>query len=104
MRHGKRARGPVIHLTARANDLPYSRVGYAVSRRVGNAVIRNLVKRRLRSIVRELPITPGFDIVAVPQYPSTQASYQELGRETTRSASKLRLLMETTAQNSVQSL
>jgi ribonuclease P protein component len=92
MRHGKRTRGPVIHLTARANDLPYSRVGYAVSRRVGSAVTRNRVKRRLRAIVHHLPITPGFDIVAVPQSPSAHASYQELGRETERSASKLSLL------------
>ncbi len=100
MRHGKRARGPVIHLTARANDLPYSRVGYAVSRRVGNSVIRNLVKRRLRSIVRELPITPGFDIVAVPQHPSAQTSFPDLERETKRSASKLGLLAVSTAQSS----
>jgi len=102
MRHGKRARGPVIHLTSRANDLPYSRVGYAVSRRVGSAVTRNLVKRRLRAIVRHLPITPGFDIVAVPQPPSANASYQELERETERSASKLRLLAAGSALNGEQ--
>jgi len=82
MRHGKRARGPVIHFTARANHLPYSRVGYAVSRRVGHAVTRNLVKRRLRNIVRDLPITPGFDIVAVAQPSSVNSSYHDLTRET----------------------
>jgi ribonuclease P protein component len=92
----------VIHLTARANNLPYSRVGYAVSRRVGNAVTRNLVKRRLRSIVRELPITPGFDIVAVPQNPSAQASFPDLERETERSASQLGLLVLNTAQSGGQ--
>lgn len=103
MRHGKRARGPVIHLSARANNLPYSRVGYAVSRRVGSAVTRNRVKRRLRAIVRELPITPGYDIVAVPQPPSANVSYQELARETRRSTSKLRLLESSPAENGAQS-
>lgn len=102
MRHGKRARGPVIHLTARANDLPYSRVGYAVSRRVGNAVTRNLVKRRLRSIVHELPISPGFDIVAVPQHPSAHTSYPELSREFERSALKLKLIPTTAVTNNGQ--
>ena len=96
MRHGKRARGPVIHLTARPNDLPYSRFGYAVSRRVGSAVTRNLVRRRLRAIVRDLPIQPGFDIVAVPQPPSAHANYQEIRHETQRSAAKLSLLADTT--------
>jgi ribonuclease P protein component len=99
MRHGKRARGPVIHLTARENSLPYSRVGYAVSRRVGSAVTRNLVKRRLRTIIRELPITPGFDIVAVPQPPSVIASYRELTRETARSALRLSLLERSTTES-----
>lgn len=102
MRHGKRTRGPVIHLTARANDLPYSRVGYAVSRRVGNAVTRNLVKRRLRSIVHHLPITPGFDIVAVPQHPSAHTSYPELSRELERSALKLKLITNTSTPSNGQ--
>ena len=102
MRHGKRARGPVIHLTARPNDLPYSRFGYAVSRRVGSAVTRNLVRRRLRAIVQDLPIQPGFDIVAVPQPPSAHASYQELERETERSVAKLKLLAASTTVTSGQ--
>ena len=99
MRHGKRARGPVIHLSARANNLPYSRVGYAVSRRIGSAVTRNLIKRRLRSILRSLPLSPGFDIVATPQPPSINVSYQELARETERSSAKLRLLQPLFAKN-----
>ena len=47
------------------NDLPYSRLGITVSRKVGKAATRNRVKRRLREIFRtsrELPFTP-CDIV-----------------------------------------
>ncbi|HEX6817275.1 MAG TPA: ribonuclease P protein component, partial [Ktedonobacterales bacterium] len=42
-----------------------SRVGFSVSKRVGGAVVRNLVKRRLReSIWRGLSrLAPGWDIV-----------------------------------------
>jgi len=99
MRHGKRARGPVIHFIARANDLPYSRVGYAVRRRVGSAVTRNLIKRRLRTIIHDLPINPGFDIVATPQPASVNASYRDLVRETKRTTNKLRLIEQSAFEN-----
>jgi ribonuclease P protein component len=44
------------------------RVGFTVSRKVGNAVVRNRVRRRLRAAVAQvLPerVTPGFDLVLV---------------------------------------
>jgi ribonuclease P protein component len=44
------------------------RVGFTVSRKVGNAVVRNRVRRRLRSAVAAvLPerATPGYDFVLV---------------------------------------
>ena len=87
-------RTPMLHLAARDNELPYSRVGYAVSRRVGGAVVRNRVKRRLRAIMGDLEILSGFDIVAVPQYPSVRATYQELERATASCAGRLKLLTD----------
>jgi ribonuclease P protein component len=81
----------MLHLAARANELPYSRVGYAVSRRVGGAVVRNRVKRRLRAIVSDLPLRPGYDIVAVPQPLSASASFDELRWATGDLARRLKL-------------
>jgi len=49
-----------------ANDLPYSRIGFVVSKKVSKkAVIRNKVKRRLREISRDIikDFEKGFDIV-----------------------------------------
>lgn len=62
------------------NNLPHSRFGFVVSGRVGNAVTRNKVKRRLRAAVREwLPaMTPGYDIVIVAYVASAEAAYHEL--------------------------
>ncbi len=92
MRHGRRTRDPMLHLVARDNELPYSRVGYAVSRRVGGAVTRNRVKRRLRAIMRDLPLRPGYDIVAVPQHPSASASFRELSAASRRCARRLEVV------------
>lgn len=90
----------MLHLAAQRNELPYSRIGYAVSRRVGGAVVRNRVKRRLRAIVRGLPIRPGYDIVAVPQQVSAIASFQELSRATGRCLARMELM---TAENEATS-
>lgn len=49
-------------------DTPTIRVGYTVTTKCGNAVVRNRIKRRLRALVRELfpqHAKPGFDYLLV---------------------------------------
>lgn len=46
------------------NELDYSRWGFVVSKAVGSAVTRNLVKRRLRAAARQIiPNLAGVDVV-----------------------------------------
>ena len=40
-------------------DLPSARVAYGVSRKVGNAVVRNRARRRLRSVMQQIDASPG---------------------------------------------
>jgi ribonuclease P protein component len=67
-------------LCALANDLPYSRFGFAVSSRIGNAVVRNRIKRRLREIMRlrMATIRPGCDIILIARKPIRSAEYHQL--------------------------
>ncbi len=85
-------------LCALPNDLPYSRFGFAVSRRIGSAVRRNRVKRRMREAVRLMQpqIAPGWDMVFIARSPITQADYHEIAAACARLLRRAQLL--TTAE------
>jgi ribonuclease P protein component len=79
-REGRRFRRERVTLLVGDNSSSTARVGYTVSRRVGESVVRNRVRRRLREIVRlhqELLVL-GLDYVIVATPPSAQSSYVEL--------------------------
>ena len=83
-RRGVRASSPtlVTHLWWREGDGP-PLVGFVVSRAVGNAVVRNRVKRRLRHLAREhVSSLPGSCVLVVRALPaSASASGAELGSD-----------------------
>ena len=61
-------RGPVtvVHLPDPPPSGPPVRAAFGVGRKVGNAVVRNRVRRRLRSVLRELEDGTGIDIADQP--------------------------------------
>lgn len=84
VRRGRRAgsKNLVVHLGAGPeSDGPRPpRVGFVVSKAVGNAVARNRVKRQLRHLAREhLVSLPGSAVLVVRALPhAAQASAAEL--------------------------
>jgi ribonuclease P protein component len=76
-RHGRRVReGPLTVVHRPGPQDP--RVAFAVGRRVGPAVARNRLRRRLRALWRELEVPDGdYLIMAAP--PAVDLSFAELG-------------------------
>ena len=73
---GKKLLSPLFVLYVLPTSQPHSRLGLAVSKRIGSAVVRNRVKRRLREVFRhhkEL-LDPHCDIVVVARSAAADAS------------------------------
>lgn len=66
-RAGQRFMGGVIRARHCRNTLGIIRLGFSVSRKTGNAVERNLFRRRMRHLAREAPTGQGFDAVVTPR-------------------------------------
>jgi len=71
------------------------RVGFIASRRLGGAVVRNRVRRRLREIVRrhQHELREGFWFVVVARYEAATASYSVLEHELLRLAKRASILL-----------
>ena len=68
----------ILVLRGTPNGLTISRYGLSVSKRVGNAVTRNRVKRLLREILRITPLVPAWDIVFIVRPQAATADYGTL--------------------------
>ena len=75
---GKSYPSELIVLRTLPNSLDYSRYGVSVSKKVGNAVTRNRLKRRLREINRMEFIKPGWDIVYIVRPAAAKVSFSIL--------------------------
>lgn len=80
----------------RKNRTAENRVGITVGKKLGKAVVRNRVRRRLREVYRlhESRFLPGYDIVVVARSRTVDASFQQLTKAYLSLASKLGILAE----------
>jgi ribonuclease P protein component len=90
---GTRARSETFTLQVRQrDDEGPARVGFTVSRKVGNAVERNRARRRLREIVRlsaSEAVAPGNDYVVVARRSALTVRFDQLARDFEKAARRL---------------
>lgn len=64
------------------NPLTHNRYGFIVSKQLGKAVTRNLIRRRMREVARELhpQLKPGYDIVIIARSALVKQPFSVLQR------------------------
>lgn len=84
---------PLLALALR-NQAGTTRMGFTVSTKVGNAVVRNRIRRKLRELYRQrrASLPPGVDVVIVARTSAAQADFQRLSRAFDQIAARLRSL------------
>ena len=80
--HGTAWSAQSFRLIARPNHLSFSRCGFITSKRIGKAVTRNRVRRRLRESVRLYypHVQPGMDLVFIARRGAVRVSFWQLHR------------------------
>ena len=98
---GKNAPSKFAVVYCKRNGQNENRLGITVSTKIGGAVQRNRVRRRLKEIYRlnEQAICPGYDIVIVARQNSREAKWQELESSVLYLLGKLGLIRNTGAFN-----
>lgn len=97
-REGKSWANNTLVLIARRTDADGCRFGFSVSKRVGNAVVRNRVKRRLREVARtriaaRIKIeSGGWDFVVIARKDAAAADYRRLNRSLERLFKRAKLV------------
>ena len=97
---GKSAATPLIVVYFRRNGAAGNRLGITVGTKVGKAVVRNRVRRRLKEIYRlhEHRLLRGRDVVIVARVRARDADYHALEQDFLKLCGKLGLFQTENAQ------
>ncbi len=99
-RDGQTVRGGLLMLGAlRLEETTAFRVGFVTSRRIGGAVVRNRVRRRLREVVRrnQSALVDGVWLVVIARPEAAKADFGALEKEWQRLAHRAGLLRSASA-------
>ena len=77
---GRRRSHALLSIRVRRNELGRDRFGISTGRRVGSAVVRNRVRRRVKEMLRHSvrPASIGWDVLVVCRPASAAAGYGDL--------------------------
>ena len=69
-----------LTLYIKKNNMEETRLGITITKKIGNAVVRNRIKRRIKEIYRKkfFRIKSGYDLIFIPKKNVVDISYKEL--------------------------
>lgn len=70
------------------------KIGFSISKKLGKANKRNLLKRRLREIIRKTSVPPYFNFVLLCREEAINLSFEELSKEISHLFEKLQKKIE----------
>lgn len=91
-RRGRAWHNELLVLRTLPNSLDHNRYGFVTGKKLGGAVVRNRLRRRLRESLRVLPAAPGWDVVVSPKRVAAEASFQQLNSAVVQLMSRAGLL------------
>ena len=93
---GKTAVTPYLVVYCLKNNRGTRRVGYTVSTKLGKAVVRNRIRRRLREIYRlnSDKLRGGVDMIIVARSKCVGADYHKMEKAFLHACGELKLLKE----------
>jgi len=72
----------VLYYYPNRENIDHNRFGFSISKKLGKAVVRNKLKRRLREIMRlKTDLKKGYDLVIIARRPAINLDYTELEGE-----------------------
>jgi ribonuclease P protein component len=79
-KNGRAVHHKLVVLAFSQNNLDLSRFAVVASKKIGNAVVRNRVRRRIKACIQESwsSIEPGWDLIFYSRNAIVEADYQEI--------------------------
>lgn len=84
----------VIYYVKKSSEQKHFRIGLSVGKKIGNAVMRNRIKRYLRQAFQELEgkVLPTYDMVIIARQPTKRMNSYDIKKSLVHLLSRERLL------------
>ena len=81
-------------LFLKKNNLGYNRFGFTAAKKIKKAVTRNIIRRRLKEIVRlnEYKLKEGYDIIFMARVNASESDYKNLEKSYNKLTKRSNLL------------
>lgn len=76
------------------NETDHFRYAMSVGKKIGNAVVRNKIKRQIRAVVRKVSVIPSVDVFIVARGKVLELDFSRMETEIIRLFQKQNLLMK----------